>query len=81
MTNPPTALRPRTELARAGTLCLVPFDPLMAPVVARWTRDDRELFWLAPRTVPPLTAAKVVAWASPDGRPLLCIQDDLVEPA
>ena len=63
------------ELFRRGIFCLARFDPLMAPVIARWARDDRELFWLAPKTPPPLTAAKVVAWASPDGRPLLFCRD------
>lgn len=31
-------------------------------MIATWVRGDRELLWLAPRTQPPLTAAKVMAW-------------------
>ena len=64
------------ELARRGPYYLTPFDKLLAPVVASWAREDLELFWLAPKTPPPLTPTKVVAWASPDGRPLLFCSDD-----
>lgn len=71
----------RQELLRRGPYCLVPFDRLMGPLVASWARDDQELFWLAPKTPPPLTAAKVVGWASPEGRPLLFHCDSLLEPA
>lgn len=75
-----TTTPPKEEVARRGPYVLSPFDRLMAPVVARWARDEQELFWLAPKTPPPLTAAKVVAWASPDGRPLLFYHDDAAEP-
>ncbi len=44
------------------TLCLTDFDAKYAPLIATWVRNDRELEWLAPRTTPPLTAAKVMAW-------------------
>lgn len=43
-------------------LCLTDFDALYAPLIASWVRGSRELLWLAPRTQPPLTAAKVMAW-------------------
>lgn len=52
----------------------------MAPTVASWAQDAHELFWLAPKTPSPLTAAKVVAWATADGRPLLFYRDDTPEP-
>src|SRR5690606_34576824 len=38
------------------------------------------LFWLAPKTFPPLTAAKVVGWPGPDGCPLLLHREGNVEP-
>jgi RimJ/RimL family protein N-acetyltransferase len=42
-----------------------------AALVARWVRDDNELFWLAPQTVPPITTEKVAAWTARYGRPML----------
>ena len=38
------------------------FDVLYAPLVASWVRSDQELTWLAPGTVPPLSASKVINW-------------------
>lgn len=40
-------------------------------LVASWVRDDRELYWLAPRTPPPLTEAKVHGWRKEGRRPLM----------
>jgi len=68
------------QLARSDPYYLAPFDKVMAFVVAQWAQDDRELFWLAPKTTHPLTATKVVAWPGPDGQSILFHQDDLVEP-
>lgn len=66
--------------ARDGPYFLAAFDRLMAPLVAGWAREGRDLFWLAPSTPAPLTAAKVVAWAGPDGGPRLFRRDDCFEP-
>lgn len=71
-----TTTRPRPslvagEVIRRGAWWFARFDPLLAPTIASWARDGRDLFWLAPKTPGPLTAAKVVGWASPDGQPLL----------
>jgi len=52
----------------------------MADRVASWVRDDSELFWLAPKTTTPLTAAKVVGWITSEARPLLFYGDDPAEP-
>lgn len=71
---------PAQEVIRRGPYSLSPFNKLMAPLVATWARDDQELFWLAPKTPPPLTAAKVVGWASPEGRPLLFYRDGTADP-
>lgn len=76
----PTPTKPTQEIARRGPYCLSPFDKLQASRVASWARDDQELFWLAPKTPPPLTAAKVVGWATADGRPLLFYRDEIAEP-
>ncbi len=66
--------------AREGPYYLSPFDQHAAAVVASWPRDDHELFWLAPRTFPPLTAAKVVEWAATDRMPLLFHHQAIEEP-
>ncbi|HNQ22375.1 MAG TPA: GNAT family N-acetyltransferase [Phycisphaerae bacterium] len=50
---------------------LRPFEPAQAGLVAGWVATDEELHWLAPSTLPPLTAEKVRAWRRPDGFPLL----------
>ena len=52
----------------------------MAPLIVSWVRDAHELFWLAPKTPPPLTPAKVVAWPGPDGCPMLLYRERLSEP-
>lgn len=65
---------------RNGAYFLAPFDKLMAPLVASWARDEHELFWLAPKTPPPLTAAKVVAWPGRDGCPLLMYRESDASP-
>jgi len=39
-------------------------DPLYAPRIASWVRDEQELTWLAPGTAPPLTPQKVLAWSA-----------------
>lgn len=73
-------LQPPRTYARSGPYALVEFNKLMAPVVMMWARNARELFWLAPSTAPPLTAAKVVGWAGPDSGPRLLCRDGSVEP-
>ena len=68
------------ELIRRGEWFLTPFDALLAPMVAGWAREGRDLFWLAPRTPPPLTPSKVVGWVTPEGRPMLFWQHRNPEP-
>ena len=51
------------------------FDPLFAPIVASWVRTEQELFWLAPRTPPPLSPSKVVGWTRQRGQAFLCFAD------
>ena len=41
---------------------IIPFDFRYAGTVASWPIDDRDLLWLAPGTLPPLTATKVRSW-------------------
>ena len=74
----PVACASRTEGLEVltNTFQLRPFDKLFAATVAGWGGDDAELFWLAPRTIPPLTARKVVGWTKPTDRPLLLFRDN-----
>ncbi len=55
----------------SATYTLRPFDPLFAGLVASWVDTAEELFWLAPSTLPPLSAVKVVRWTRRRGHPLL----------
>lgn len=74
---PPTATPAH---AQQSPFYLRPFDKLMAPLVASWCRNPQELFWLAPKTPPPLTAAKVVAWPGPNGQAFLFYRERVFEP-
>jgi len=65
---------------QSGPWCLAAFDPLMAPLIVSWVQDRHELFWLAPKTIPPLTPAKVVAWPGSDGCPMLLYGEQRAEP-
>lgn len=61
----------RAPIVRWGQHYLALFDNAMAEIVAGWAPSENELFWLAPKTAPPLTASKVIAWIAPEGAPLL----------
>lgn len=50
---------------------LVPFRTDHAAHIVRWIRTDTELFLVAPRTPPPLTAAKVLGWTTEGDRPIV----------
>lgn len=69
VTSAPGRLQPAgatcaAACGRASDLrcCLSNFDVLYAAAIAAWVTSPRELIWLAPSTLPPLTAAKVAAW-------------------
>jgi ribosomal protein S18 acetylase RimI-like enzyme len=66
---------------RSGSFYLTGFQQAWAPLVASWVDNARDLFWLAPKTHPPLTAEKVLAWPQPTGQALLFWHDDHREPA
>ncbi len=59
---------------------LRPFEPRYAALVASWVRSPEEAFQLAPKTPPPLTPEKVVAWAQRDGHVFLCWREGDTEP-
>lgn len=58
--------RPPTRLER--------FDPRHAELVASWVRSEREAYWLAPHTPPPITAERVLGW-SVEGRHALQLME------
>jgi RimJ/RimL family protein N-acetyltransferase len=70
----------RAELIRDGLYCLARFQPGKAGLVASWAPTAHDLFWLAPKTFPPLTAAKVIAWSGEDASPMLFYRDPETEP-
>jgi len=65
---------------RSGPYWLSAFDESLASLVVGWVVDASELFWLAPKTPPPLTAAKVLAWSGPDSSPRMFCREGLAEP-
>ena len=65
---------------KPGRLSLCAFDKLYAPLVAGWVQGEEALFSLAPGTLAPLTAAKVVGWTSKGGCPWLLWVDGEQEP-
>lgn len=62
------AIAPLDSVALEQRLRLRPFDARYAPRIAGWVSDETELFQLAPRTPPPLTAMKVLGWKRPGRR-------------
>ena len=70
----------RSELIREGIYCLGRFQTAQADLVAGWAPTPRDLFWLAPKTYPPLNAAKVIAWANEEACPMVLYRDDEPEP-
>jgi RimJ/RimL family protein N-acetyltransferase len=53
---------PQSVIRKYSDCHLSPFAAPFAPLVASWIRTTQELIWLAPGTVPPLTAEKVALW-------------------
>jgi RimJ/RimL family protein N-acetyltransferase len=52
------------------------FERFYGPVILGWVGSDQELFWLAPRTPPPLTVEKIEGWTGANGYPCLLWGDD-----
>jgi RimJ/RimL family protein N-acetyltransferase len=71
---------PLSTHIRRPPYSLSAFDKLMAPVIVSWIRDTHELFWLAPKTEPPLTVSKMLTWPGPNGYPMLLCEDGQAEP-
>lgn len=65
-----TCAKPATAAAR-----LVPFAPRYAETVLSWVRDEREAYWLAPKSTPPLTAGELRAWQVPGHQQFLLLPE------
>lgn len=72
-TNPPaTSIRHKWSIN--------PFENPHAPIIAGWVQSDADLLWLAPRTQPPLTAQKIIAWSGPRNTNLLLFSNQHAHP-
>ncbi len=59
----------------AATRChLARFEPAWASLVISWVRDKREMYWLAPKTAPPLTTAEILRWRQPGHDPYMLLE-------
>lgn len=54
---------------------LVPFDPIWAERIVNWVDSPQEMYWLAPKTRPPLTVREVLRWRNPDHGPYMLLPD------
>lgn len=75
-----TPLPPVVVDVQSGPYRLCSFDALKASLVAGWVHDPLELFRLAPKTLPPLTADKVIEWPGADGCPLMLTREQVASP-
>lgn len=62
-------------VSAATRLRLAPFERCYAPLVAGWTGVPIDAYWLAPRTPPPITAAKVLGWIRPGTSAMLLSEE------
>jgi len=61
---------PPNAHTHAATRCqLARFEPAWAELVISWVRGRREMYWLAPKTVPPLTTSEILRWRQPGHDP------------
>lgn len=59
---------------------LRPFTSNFAKRVASWIVGAQEMYWLAPRTKPPVTAETVLGWQAPGYAPRLLVDSAGVRP-
>lgn len=74
------AVHPDMRRGVAPPCRLVPFEPAWAERVISWVRDEREAYWLAPKTCPPLTAQEILRWREPGHEPYMLVQAGRAEP-
>lgn len=59
---------------------IVPFEQDFGELIASWVQSDSDLRLLAPGTVPPLTAEKIIGWKKPGGAAYLALEGRLSRP-
>ena len=74
------AVEPMKRQAETPLLRVAAFQDRWAGLVASWVRDDDELYELAPRLLPPMTAEKVRSWQAPGRRPWLLYDSERALP-
>ncbi len=63
-----------TRLRSTAPTCrLAAFETIWAERVVSWARDPREVYWLAPKTRPPLTVAELLRWREPGHDPYMLL--------
>jgi RimJ/RimL family protein N-acetyltransferase len=65
---------------RPASCRLAPFDPAWAKLLISWVHDEREMYWLAPKTPPPLTIGEILGWRRPDHDPYALLLPGRPEP-
>lgn len=69
----------RSALLRRARL--VAFNAELAPLIASWVRDAEEAYWVAPHSVPPITAHIVRDWSAAADRWAFTLLDEFHTPA
>ena len=59
---------------------MVRFESHHAQAIADWVETEEMLRWVAPSTVPPLTAEKVAGWKKPEGEAWVLVDTDETTP-
>ena len=59
---------------------LTSYTPIWGNSIAGWVTSEEDLRWLAPGTLPPLTAEKVTAWKKAGGASLVGFEEPSVFP-
>lgn len=74
------AVMPTQSDTRTARLRLEAFHPAHADLVLSWVRDERDAYWFAPKTPPPLTADHIRRWKRPGHEPLQLVDGGRATP-
>lgn len=74
------AVLPIRTLIRLEALRLTPFDESFGRHVLSWVETPQDEYWLAPRTKPPITVPKLLAWGGPGHGPMMLVTPERSEP-
>lgn len=65
---------PQPRAADESQTRLAPFEVCHADRVLSWVTTPQEMYWLAPKTRPPLTARDVMSWQAPGHQPFMLLR-------